>query len=141
MNSSNTPPLMFALLAIGLALLLLAPWIPSLAPAQAIWSDQQAQEYGQAAANLHDALHSKAHKHGPGHIHRASSGNNADDLLAAQAEFKKQEANLQAARSRLYFWQYCGQGLGILLIVAGVGLYCTARPPGERNDKSSNRRK
>lgn len=140
MNSSNPPPLILALLGCGLALLLLAPWIPSLAPAQATWSDQQAKEYGQAAANLHDALHSKAHKHSPGHIHRASRGNHADDLLAAQAEFKKQAERLSAARSRLYFWQYCGQGLGILLVVAGIGLYCTARATNEPGGKRPPRR-
>lgn len=99
-----------------------------LSPPQSYWSDQQAEEYTAAALEL------KAVATRPD---RPPSGVDDPALAAAQARFDKVRADLERATQRRdYFGMLLG-AIGMVLVVAGVGIYLSA--PASRTDASQRR--
>ena len=125
----NRAPLAITLMVLGLALLCLAPWLGSLAPTAAVWTDDQAREYGAAAADLHNAQHGAAHASTHGHAHDSAAH---PKLAAAKAEFDKQQARLDGARSRVQIYKLLCQAVGVALAAGGAGMYLHLRIKGGR---------
>jgi len=122
------PPLWTALaLIVGLLLMLLGPLAVSLfLPAQAIWTNEDAEKWSQASANLHAAVHA----HGS-HGHDHSSGQAAHgptehhdpptaELAAALKDYEAQQARLETSRSRQNWLVHGSRILGVLLAAAGI---------------------
>lgn len=134
MNSSPWP---VPLLVLGVGLLVAAPWLAELLPAQAVWSDADAREFGRAAAayhsaaHKHSAAHDRSHTHAA-HVHAASAAEPANSqLAAAKAEFDRQQTRLDNARARLQFWKIGLQAAGILLAGSGIGLHLLLQTKGK----------
>ena len=130
----NSSPWAVAAMIVGISLLFLANWLPWLLPAQAVWNDDNAREFGKAAADYHNAAHQRAHKHSRSpHVHTASTLEpTSPELAAAKAEFDKQQAKLDGARSRVQIYKLLCQAVGIALAAGGAGLYLHLRIKGDR---------
>lgn len=122
-------------LVCGLVLMVAGPLSVSyLMPADALWTDADAQRLGQARANLHAALHvsqshSHAHEHGEvGAGKTQASLKRVPDLAAAQQDYEEQQARLENSRSRRDWLWYAATILGALLASAGIaGHFLAAR--------------
>jgi hypothetical protein len=127
----KSSPWAVPLLVLGIVLLVVANWLAALLPDSAVWSDADAREFGKAAAEFHSAAHNRAHNQ-RGHIQPTSTAEgHSAEYTAAKAEFDKQQARLDGARSRVSFWKYGLQGVGVLLIGAGIGLHLHLRMKGD----------
>jgi hypothetical protein len=128
------PPLWTSLaLVVGLLLMIGGPltvWL--CAPAHGGWTNADAQQWGQASANLHAALHaSLPHDHN----HAAGAAGTPDghdqpaaELAAAQAEYDRQDARRAASLARRDWLWYGSTILGALLASAGIaGHFFTRR--------------
>jgi len=120
----KSKPLAVALLGIGIACLLIGPWVPTLTPTEVVWTDAQAEGYAKASADLHNALHQSS---GQRKSLKSLAHEDTFDLRTAQAKFDSQESLLQGARNRVQFYKYLCQGLGVLLAVSGVAMYLHLR--------------
>jgi hypothetical protein len=120
-------------MGVGLALMLLGPLLVAALPAQAVWSDESAREYQKAASDLHEATYGAGHSHAPGsqHVHKAPAPDDPK-LLAAREEFAKQEARLNAARTRPFWLEVAVRGLGALVAAVGVWGYFSAKVAAAR---------
>ncbi len=115
-------------LVLGLVLMVAGPLSVSyLVPAEALWTDADAEKLGQARADLHAALHANsshrhAHVHGQGGVSEAAemAEKQVPDLAAAQHDFEEQQARLERSRSRRDWLWYAATILGALLASAGV---------------------
>jgi hypothetical protein len=117
-------------LVVGLLMTLAGPLLVSLLlPAQAVWSDADAQGYSQAAANLHEAIHRQGHKPTAGHSHGSASA--ADpDLAGAQAAFDKQQERLNASASWPERLKLGVRLAGLLFVAVGIFGYVLSRRSG-----------
>ena len=111
----------------GLVLMVAGPLSVSyLMPADALWTDADAEKLGQARADLHAALHADqphnhAHEHGQGGTGKTEAPEKpAPDLAAAQQEYDQQQARLESSRSRRDWLWYAATILGALLAAAGI---------------------
>ena len=106
----------------GLALMFVGPLaISFLLPAEALWTDADAQRLGQAGANFHAAIHASephGHAHSPGKS--AAGSERLSDLAAAQREFDEAQAQLNRSRSRQNWLRYGASILGALVAAVGV---------------------
>ncbi len=106
----------------GLVLMFGGPLaISFLLPAEALWTDADAQRLGQAGANFHAAIHASqphGHAHAPG---RAAAGPEMPpDLAAAQQEYHAAQMQLNRSRSRQNWLRYGASILGALVAAAGI---------------------
>jgi hypothetical protein len=90
------------------------PW---LFPADAYWSEEQAQEYTTAQANWHAATHKCGH---------GSHGSMQVTVKAARDRFEKIKAELEFARYRQSRSSTCCTTAGSGLMIIGVFLYVAA---------------
>jgi hypothetical protein len=105
-----------------------------LVPAEALWSNADAERLNQARANLHAATHAdQPHHHSPEHVPAGAEKSDvhevpAPDLAAAQRAYDQQHARLERSRSwRDWLW-YGTSILGALLAAAGIaGHFLTGR--------------
>jgi len=125
------PPLWTSLaLVVGLLLVVAGPltvWL--FLPAQAVWTNADAEKLSQAGANLHAAIHaSLPHKHAAG---AAGTPDGHDqptaELAAARAEYDRQQARLTGSLARRDWLSYGSTILGALLASAGIAGYFLAR--------------
>lgn len=118
---------------VGIALMLVGPWLVSALHIGAPWTDADFQEHQQASADLHAAT--TLLPQGPDR--RSNSKRDAYDPVAAKqkytaakAAYDKQEARLQAARSRPVWTAWLLRLTGIALIAWGLyGYAITQRFP------------
>jgi hypothetical protein len=123
-----------AAIVLGLFLFLLSFLWPWMVGTSTVWSEEQAEEYAHAAADLHAKLHEQVHAddgHGghEGHGHAAGEHEPAvpGSLEAAKARFEESKAGLGHARSvrrgpaRFFRWA------GVLCFVLGVAGYFVVR--------------
>jgi len=127
------PPLWTSLaLVAGLLLMVGGPLILWLfMPDQAVWTDADARQWGQASANLHAANHaSLPHNHN----HAAGAARTPDGhdqpiaaLAAAQAEYDRLEARRAGSLARRDWLWYGSTILGALFASAGIAGHFLAR--------------
>jgi hypothetical protein len=113
--TSRLPEILLSCVAVAGLTLLLAGFVWSrILPPQAFWSQQQAEEYEDAAVTLHERSHSE----------EGDPAENRRQFDAARAKFEQAQRNLDAARSaRDHGGRYVAL-LGSLLLGSGaVGLY------------------
>jgi hypothetical protein len=131
------PPLWTSLaLVTGLLLMLLGPLAVSLwLPVEAVWTNADAEQWSQASANLHSAIHAHTHAHnqddGQGTHGKVEPGDkDMPDLAAAQKEFDAQQARKDASLARPQWLGLASRLLGVLLAAAGIGGYFLASRGG-----------
>jgi hypothetical protein len=107
-------PLSAAAMIVGLVLIAAGYFSPAMTPTSAVWTDEQAQEYGKAAASLHSASYGVDHDHSKGQAH-TEDPQKSPEYIAAKAQFEKSKTALDQARSR-------GSWIKYGLIFAGVAL-------------------
>jgi hypothetical protein len=114
-----------AALTVGVVLLaasFVAPW-----SIQGAWSEEDAQRWSEAAAQLHEAAHARGHQH-------ATSTEPQTDMQAryeqAKANFESQDTKLRSKRDRIASWTWLLRGCGIASLVAGVCMFYVARVRG-----------
>jgi hypothetical protein len=123
----NSKPWIPLLLVSGLVLMLAGPLSVSfLMPAEALWSDADAERLNQARANLHAATHAdQPHQHSPEYgPHGAGSPdvhkNPVPDFASAQREYDQEHARLERSHARRDWLWYGTSILGALLAAAGI---------------------
>lgn len=113
-------------LILGVVLLVLAPWSPNLIPSSAVWSDEDAQEYTRASADLH-AKSYESHNHGSGSHGHAHIGGTAEERAAAQAAFDAIQTRRDSAGRLPSAIKYALQAIGVAACAAGVWGYFKTR--------------
>ncbi|MDX1946860.1 MAG: hypothetical protein SFU86_15770 [Pirellulaceae bacterium] len=129
--SGSTSSLSAAVAAIvGLAVMFFGPLAFDTLPPQTVWTDEDAQAYSKAGADLHSATYGANHTHEPGHKHAIPA---ADDpaLVAAREAFQVQAARLHKAQSRQVWMKWGIRVVGILLAGGGVVGYLLAQRTGD----------
>jgi len=122
---------------LGLGLVGLSPFVDYLAPASAVWTEEDGAQLQKASADFHAANYDLPQTEDGG---GASNGKAPGyDPVAAKAkyetakqEFEKQKSRLSSAQSRQVWLVWGGRLLGILFAVIGVGGYLQAQ--GSRKD-------
>ncbi|QDU54120.1 hypothetical protein [Aeoliella mucimassa] len=115
-SESTASPWAYALVGVGLVLVLVGlSWNWLVAPDQ-VWSEQDYQEFA--------AAYESAHAASSGHTH--DEGEHSDDNAEAPPDLETARAELNQARNRLErartFHQYTGKAMSIVgLIIAGGG--------------------
>ncbi len=115
-------------LLVGLLLLLLGWAWARITPTAALWNDEQAQEYTDAALALHGAAHS--HEEGEKHDHGQEAALAAEQeqrLDAARERFANIQGDLEAARNNRNLIAEVLQTLGIAAVLSGVLLHFISR--------------
>jgi hypothetical protein len=102
-------------------------------PAQAVWTNADAEKLSQAGANLHAANHALLpHKQNHNHVAGAAGAPDGHDpptaeLAAVRAEYDRQQARLTGSLARRDWLSYGSTILGALLTSAGIAGYFLAR--------------
>jgi hypothetical protein len=122
---------------IGLLLMAAGYFSPSVTPTSAVWSDEQAVEYGKAAARLHNASYGASHDHSQQHSHEEDP-HKSPEYVAAKEAFEKSKAALDRARSRQSFVKYFLILSGV--IITGVGIAQAAMTKMKADDQPRGRR-
>jgi hypothetical protein len=112
-------PLPAAAMIVGLVLMASGYFSPSVMPTQAVWNDEQAQEYGQTAARLHNASYGATHDHSQQHAHDEDP-HKSPEYVAAKEAFEKSKSALDRARSRQSWVKYGLVFVGV--IITGFGI-------------------
>jgi len=107
----------------------LAVWL--FLPAQAVWTNADAEKLSQAGANLHAANHALLphnHNHAAGAAGTLDGHNSPTaELEAARAEYDRQQARLTGSLARRDWLSYGSTILGALLTSAGIAGHFLAR--------------
>jgi hypothetical protein len=98
---------------------------PTTLPTSAVWSDEQAMEYSQAASRFHSASYA-GHDHSQGAGH-SEPDRNSPEYLAAKAAFEKSKQALDHALARQTWIKYGFIVAGVLIAGAGIGQVCVAK--------------
>ncbi len=120
MKLIHLPPIA---MAAGLVLLILSFVWPQTDDSDAVWSDEQARERSEAAAELHQLQQA----HGEDEAKTHDESGHAAKLAKARQRYERSNALLESARSRRR-WPatLLGWGGG-LLALAGITAYCVFR--------------
>jgi hypothetical protein len=110
-------------LAAGILLMLAASLLVALVPEQAVWSDADAASLQKASADWHGASHQHNHA---AHAHESSHAEQGNSV-AAQSEYERQQARLNAAQSRGRWLVWGLRLLGITIAAVGVWGYVQTR--------------
>lgn len=132
--------LSLTLAGLGVLLIVLSFAWPSIIGTHRVWSDQQAREHAQAAADLHQLQHERIHDPGdePGHAHPQANPHEAGSdgqqnpgtFEAAKDRYERSQAELDAARSyRLTIAMYL-KCIGVVCALFGVVGYLVLRAAG-----------
>lgn len=133
--------LTLALAEMGVLLIVLSFFWPSLLGTEVVWTEEQAVEHSQAAAELHqlqhERIHEQGHEHDPQHAHPGAQQAGSDgehdggSFEAAKRRYEDSRAKLQTARSlRLKTATYL-KWSGVICSVVGVVGYCLLRLANE----------
>ena len=127
-----------AVAGIGVLLIVLSFAWPHMIGTEMVWSEQQALEHSQAAAELHRLQHQRIHEdedqHGDEHGHQhepppaPKTGNapeqNSASFEAAKHRYERSQAGLQAAQASRPRVAACLKWIGIAGSLAGaIGYY------------------
>jgi hypothetical protein len=99
----------------------------------AVWSEQQASEHAEAAAELHRLSHARAHGAGPASGYPAADkeGDRAARLLEeAKQRYERSQAMLQRARSYRQGIAGLLRGAGAVCSLLGGGFFLLRRAAG-----------
>ena len=113
------PVIAAVLLITGLALIALGWLWNSLVPSTAYWGPQQADEFVAAQADLHAKTHAQ----------EGSRADHAQEFAAARERFDKIRHELESARTARSRTGSILAGIGVLLALAGIVLYFSAKKP------------
>jgi hypothetical protein len=116
MNHQQLTILSYATSAGGIALLALNLAFPYLFPTTGAWSDANAEEYRDAAAELYRLTHVHAD-----HGHDHGEAGEPADLAAARARFDASQQRLDSSLNGRNTMRSVVKWLGILLATVGIG--------------------
>lgn len=126
MQASQRP---LALLVVGWTLLMASLAAPRFFSGNRVWSDDQARAYTEAAAAYHSAKLG-AHSHAIGDTKHGNS-QPIEAVEEAERRFLAEQNRLEAAQHRGSFVAWSLRLLGLLSLIAGVGLWWRGRGKGE----------
>jgi hypothetical protein len=116
----NRTVLSASAMVVGLVLMLVGNWFQVELPVSAVWTNEQAQEYSKASADLHAAGYGAGHSHDQAHSHDAEELKKSAQYIAAAAAFDKVKADLNRAHSRQAWFKYGLIILGVMFATAGI---------------------
>lgn len=89
-------------------------------PTQSVWTDQQAEELGQASARFHAASFGKDHSHEHGQPHAHQVNYRSDEYQTAKAAYDAQRGDLERSLERQTWIKYGMVLTGVLIAGWGV---------------------
>ncbi len=127
-------PWAVGLILVGLALFLASLAWPALVKPQDVWSPEQGAEQASASTELHQRTHEAAHAE-ISTMTEAKKAEARQRLEESKVRFQRSRAALDEAkqkRDRVPRWL---RGAGVVMMLAGVGLYLSAQAKSESKDR------
>jgi hypothetical protein len=135
----NQSPVAAGAMIVGLLLMFAGYMSESALPTAAVWTDEQADQFQKASAQLHGASYGKGHDHSKEHAHDDEPDRSSPAYLEAKAAFDKARGELDTAIARQAWIKYGIIFTGVL--ISGFGITIVAIEKIKADDDSKPRRK
>ena len=114
-----------AAMGLGVLLIVLSVVWPRVVGTDRLWSEEQARDHSQAAAELHGAIHQHGHAQAASSPDDSPSGD--DPVATAKARYEQSQQKLQAARAGRRRSVWLLKWAGVCCCLAGAAGYFAVR--------------